>query len=72
MLKKLTFLNLNYNMISVLGEGAFDGLVMLERLSLYDNQIQHINVNAFKGIGRSGRACSGRVVRGEEWRDVRM
>ncbi|XP_050711081.1 leucine-rich repeats and immunoglobulin-like domains protein 1 isoform X7 [Eriocheir sinensis] len=52
MLKKLTFLNLNYNPINVLLEGAFDGLVMLERLSLYDNQIQHINDNAFKGIGR--------------------
>ncbi|XP_045128583.1 leucine-rich repeat-containing protein 4C-like isoform X6 [Portunus trituberculatus] len=52
MLKKLTFLNLNYNPISVLNEGAFDGLVMLERLSLYDNHITHINDNAFKGIGR--------------------
>ena len=51
-LQNLSFLNLNYNMIKVLGQAAFMGLKTLERLSLYNNQLTHIDENAFSGIGK--------------------
>ncbi|MPC90371.1 Reticulon-4 receptor-like 2 [Portunus trituberculatus] len=51
-LQNLSFLNLNYNMIKVLGQSVFKGLKALERLSLYSNQINHVDDNAFFGIGK--------------------
>ncbi|RXG69056.1 Leucine-rich repeats and immunoglobulin-like domains protein 2 [Armadillidium vulgare] len=51
-LKTLSFLNLNYNKITSIHANAFDGMVLLERLSLYENHIKRIDDNAFKGIGR--------------------
>ncbi|RXG60306.1 Vasorin [Armadillidium vulgare] len=51
-LKTLTFLNLNNNKITSIHANAFDGMVLLERLSLYENHIKRIDDNAFKGIGR--------------------
>lgn len=50
-LQNLSFLNLNYNMIKVLGQAVFSGLRALTRLSLYDNKMDTIEENAFVGMG---------------------